>query len=66
MKKFEHLIDFRKAENFFQLNRDMSLVDRYSNNIKDVQKYIERIEIIDTTVFEKLDFSKKFDLNQLN
>lgn len=64
MKIFEHLIDFRKAENFFQLNRDMSLVDRYSNNVKDIPKYIERIEVIDSTIFEKLDLSKKFDLNK--
>ena len=66
MKIFEHLIDFRKAENFFQLNRDMPLVDRYGNNVKDVQKYFDRIGIIDSTILEKLDLSKKFDLNQKN
>lgn len=66
MKLYEHLIDFRKAENFFQLNRDMPLVDRYGNNMKEIRKYIDRIDIIDSTIFEKLDFSKKFDLNEKN
>ncbi len=64
MKLFEHLIDFRKAEEFFQSNRDMPLTDRYSSNLKDLQKYIDRMEVIDSTLFDKLDFSKKFDLAQ--
>lgn len=64
MKIFEHLIDFRKAETFFQLNRDMPLIDRYGGNIKDVQKYIDRLEVLNTNIFEKLDLSKKFDLDE--
>jgi len=62
VKIFEHLIDFRKAENFFQLNRDMPLLDRYGANVKDVQKYIDRVEYINSNIFDKLDMSKKFDL----
>ena len=63
VKIFEHLIDFRKAENFFQLNRDMSLLDRYGEKLKDVQKYVDRIESLNTNILEKLDLSKKINLN---
>ena len=45
------------------MNRDMTLLDRYGGNIKDVKKYFDRVEIINTNILEKLDFSKKFDLD---
>ncbi len=63
MKKYEHIIDYRKAENFFQLNRDMTLLERYGENKKDVQRYLDRLDLINENIFENLDISKKFDFN---
>jgi hypothetical protein len=63
VKIFEHLIDFRKAESFFHMNRDMTLLDRYGENIKEVQKYSDRVDNISSNILEKLDLSRKFDLN---
>jgi len=42
----------------------MTLFDRYGGNVKDVQKYIDRVDYLNSNIFEKLDISKKFDLNQ--
>jgi hypothetical protein len=63
VKKYENLIDYRKAENFFQLNRDMTLLERYGENTKDVQKYLDRLDLIDQNIIENLDISKKLDFN---
>ena len=45
------------------MNRDMTLLDRYGEKIKEVQKYLDRVDVINTNILEKLDLSKKFDLN---
>jgi hypothetical protein len=45
------------------MNRDMTLLDRFGENIKEVQKYSDRVDVLSSSILEKLDLSRKFDLN---